>query len=334
MRASKSTSRQRSPSSSPWRSPVIAAVKYSVGSIRAERIVGVRRGEQLLELGLVEELDPRLGLLDRRPVGELDRVRLAPALPQPQVEDRVHRVDVVADRLDRERPALRGHVALDVLRPHPVERLAGEERRDVVAQIGGDRQPVRLAPALQLEPLAELAARLLHRDPLGVRRRARRVDLAHPAQHSLGLRLREPVSARLGATSPDLALNAPAVRPVPRADPGAADHPQRARSVGAPARFRSYRHRCGSPSPDWYMIGTRRIGAPRGRAVRSMYRSCTILTGSYLIERTEKPSKLGDSDPSQTSQFRLGAGRSQVQILSPRLSKVLEICKRPIYWAS
>jgi integrase len=44
--------------------------------------------------GLVEELDPRLGLLHRGAVGELDRVRRAPTLPQAKVEDRVHRVDV------------------------------------------------------------------------------------------------------------------------------------------------------------------------------------------------------------------------------------------------
>ena len=51
-----------------------------------------------------------------------------------------------------------------------------------------------------------------------------------------------------------------------------------------------------------------------------MYRSCSILTGSYLIYRTEKPSKSAESDLTETSEFRLGAGRSQVQILSPRLS--------------
>ena len=40
-------------------------------------------------------------------------------------------------------------------------------------------------------------------------RSARGVDLAHAAQHALGLRLREPVSVRLAARRPDLALNAP-----------------------------------------------------------------------------------------------------------------------------
>ena len=100
----------------------------------AERVGGIGRGKELFELGLVEELDPRLGFLHCRPIGELHRVRRAPALPQTQVEDRVHRVDVVADRLDRERPPLRGHVALDVRRPDAIEGLAAEERRDVVAR--------------------------------------------------------------------------------------------------------------------------------------------------------------------------------------------------------
>jgi hypothetical protein len=79
-------------------------------------------------------------------------------LPEPEVEDRVHGVDVVADRLDRERPSLRRDVSLDVLGPHAVDRLAGEERCDVVPQIRRDGEPVRLAPALQLESLAELSA--------------------------------------------------------------------------------------------------------------------------------------------------------------------------------
>jgi hypothetical protein len=160
--------------------------RHRCGQIQArldptERIIGIRRREQLFELGLIEELDPRLGLLERRPVCQLDRVHLAPALAQAEIEDRMHRVDVVADRLDRERLALHRDVALDVLRTDPVEGLAGEERRDVIAQIGGHRQPVRLAPALQLEPLAELPPGVLHRHPLAIRRRARTLDLPHPA---------------------------------------------------------------------------------------------------------------------------------------------------------
>jgi hypothetical protein len=100
----------------------------------------------------------------------------------------MHRVDVGTDRLDRERLALRRDVALDVLRADPVERLAGKERSDVVAEVGGNRQPVRLAPSLQLEPLAELAPRLLHRHSLAIGRRTRSLELSHPAQHTLGLR--------------------------------------------------------------------------------------------------------------------------------------------------
>ena len=199
----------------------------------AERVVGVRRGEQLLELGLIQELDPGLGLLQRGPIGELDRVRRAPALPQPEVEDRVHRVDVVADRLDRERTAFGSDVALDVLGPDPVERLAAEERRDVVAKVGGDGQSVRPAPAPQLEPLAELGAGLLHGHALGAGRRARCVDVAHPPEHTLCLSLRQPVGAPLRANVAHLALDAPAIGPVPRSDPRTADDPQSPGAVGS-----------------------------------------------------------------------------------------------------
>ncbi len=115
------------------------------------------------------------------------------------------------------------------------------------SQIGGDRQAVRLAPALQLEALAELLAGLLHRHPLAVGRRARGVDLPHPAQHALGLRLRESVSAALGADGADLALDAPAVRPVPRREPRAADHPQRAGAVG-PSTSARERRSCDHPA--------------------------------------------------------------------------------------
>jgi hypothetical protein len=66
---------------------------------RSERAVRAGRGEQLVKLALVEELDTRLGLLDQRSLGELDRVS----------------GDVVADRLDRERLALGRDVSLDVL---------------------------------------------------------------------------------------------------------------------------------------------------------------------------------------------------------------------------
>ena len=66
---------------------------------------------------------------------------------------------------------------------------------------------MRLAPALQLEPLGELPSGFLHRHALAIRRCARTLDLPHPAQHALGLRLREPVSASLAAGGPDLALN-------------------------------------------------------------------------------------------------------------------------------
>src|SRR6185437_8886148 len=86
---------------------------------------------------------------------------------------------------------------------------------------------MRLAPALQLEPLAELGAGLLHRHALPVRSRPRRVDLPHPAKHFLGLGLGEPVGPSLAPDSSDLALDAAAVRPVPRADPRATNDSQR-----------------------------------------------------------------------------------------------------------
>ena len=148
-------------------------------------------------------------------------------------------------------------VALDVLGPDTVERLAGEERRDVVPQVRCDGEPVRLAPALQLEPLAELGAGVLHRDALGARRRARRVDFAQPPQHLLGLGLRQPIGTPLGPNVPDLSLHAAAIGPVPRADPRAADHPQRSGAIGS-ASHQATAHT---------------------RAERfSVYRSCSILT--------------------------------------------------------
>ena len=45
------------------------------------------------------------------------------------------------------------------------------------------------------------------------------------------------------------------------------------------------------------------------------------LTRSYLIHRTEKPRKSADSHSTEHGETRLGAGRSQVQILSPRCHK-------------
>jgi hypothetical protein len=139
---------------------------------------------------------------------------------------------------------LRGDVALNVLGPDSIERLAGEERPYVVPQIRGDRQSVRLTPAPKLEALTELGPRLLDRHALAVWRRAWAVDLPHPAQHSLRLRFRQPVGAALGAGGTNLALHAPAVRPVPRGEPGAADYPQRARPVGPSTR----RSSCAQPT--------------------------------------------------------------------------------------
>src|SRR5664279_110956 len=49
-----------------------------------------------------------------------------------------------------------------------------------------------------------------------------------------------------------------------------------------------------------------------------MFYSCSILSGYYRSGRTVKPANTGLFGLADTSAFRLGAGRSQVQILSPR----------------
>ena len=252
----------------------------------AEGVVGVRRGEQLLELCLVEKLDPRLGLLHGRPVGLLDRIDLAPALAQPEVEDRVHGVDVVADRLDGKRLALGGDVALDVLRPDAIECLAGEERCDVISQVRGHGQPMGLPPALELQPLAELVSGPLHRHALA-RRRTRTVELAHPAERPFGLRLGQPVSPALGTNVADLATHSPAVWPVPGADPRAPDDVEGAGPVCPTPAHRRDRGRANGTQTEH---GSAEGRSETGRAA-PMYCSCSILTESYLIQSTETSSK-------------------------------------------
>ena len=164
----------------------------------------------------------------------------------------MHRVDVIPDRLDSQRPALRRHVALDVRRPDAIEGLADEERSDVIAQIGRHREPVGLAPPFELQALAELSPGLLHRQPLGVGSRRWAVELPHAPQRALGLGLRQPVGTTLGADVADLSAHATAVWPVPSADPGAPDDLEGAGPVRAARLSRGAAHR-----PSRRPIGTR-----------------------------------------------------------------------------
>ncbi len=153
---------------------------------------------------------------DHWPIRELHRIDLAPALAQPQLEHRVHRVDVVPDRLDREcAGAWRRRSAR---RPPAGSGRASCPRR--TARCGSpDRRPPSAGATLR-RPFSSSrwqnsSPRLLHRHALAVGRRARGLDLPHPAQHALSLRLRESIGAALGADGADLALDAPAVGPVP-----------------------------------------------------------------------------------------------------------------------
>ena len=260
-----------------------------------EGVVGVRRGEQLLELCLVEKLDPRLGLPHGRPVGLLDRIDLAPPLAQPEVEDRVHGVDVVADRLDGKRLALGGDVAFDVLRPDPVKRLAGKERCDVVSQVRGHGQPMGLPPALEFQPLAELVPGPLHRHALA-RSRAGSIELAHAAERPFSLGLGQAVGPARGANVADLATHSPAIGPVPGPDPRVPDDVKGAGPVSpTPAHWRERRRANGTQTEH----GSAEGRSETGRAA-PMYCSCSILTESYLIQSTETSSKSDYSDPSKS----------------------------------
>jgi hypothetical protein len=229
-------SRHLSPSSSPWRQSGHRRRQVERGLDPAERVVGIRHRQQLLELVLVEVLDPRLGRADHGPVGELHRVAHTPALAQAGLEDRVDRDDVVADRLDRKGALLDRDVALDVVGRDPVERALAEERHDVVAQVRSDGQPMGLLAALELKPAAELGAALFDRHAPAARDSARRLDLADLAQRLLGLRLGQAVASARGARRPDLALHAPAVGGIPRRQPRSADDSQRAGAVVPAAR--------------------------------------------------------------------------------------------------
>ena len=68
-----------------------------------------------------------------------------------------------------ERSALVSDVVFDVLGFDAVERLGGEERSEVVAQVRGDGHAVALLATLELKAPAEILASLLHAHPLAAR---------------------------------------------------------------------------------------------------------------------------------------------------------------------
>ena len=130
------------------------------------------RGEQRIELGLIEEADvlilvDDLGLLDR-----LARVRSDPALAQREVEDAVQEAEVVARALDRlivveaDRDEL-----LDVLLRDGPDLLPAEEGRDVDAEVALIADGGRRLPAPRDQVLDQPLPRLLDRHPLVDRRR-------------------------------------------------------------------------------------------------------------------------------------------------------------------
>src|SRR3954465_3901411 len=129
-------------------------------------VVGKRSGEERFELRLVEEADARLRASDDGPVGELDGVRVAPAVAQPELEDGVHRAEVIAHRLGGKGALLDGDVALDVAGGNASELLAGEEGDNVVAEVRGDGQTVGLLPSADRQPRRERLAALEHGGPL------------------------------------------------------------------------------------------------------------------------------------------------------------------------
>jgi hypothetical protein len=147
----KSTSRQRRPSSSPWRSPGHRRREVERTFDATERVVGVVGCEERFQLHRLEELQLCLGLPHDRSVGQLDRVLAAPAATLAELEDGMQRSEVVADRLDRKRFPFGGDVPLDIGRRDSVGGFAAEERREVVAEIRCDRQPVGLLAASELE---------------------------------------------------------------------------------------------------------------------------------------------------------------------------------------
>src|ERR1700722_9554065 len=89
--------------------------------------------EESVEFGLVEELDACLILAGFWAIRELHWVGLAPAAAHPDLKDRMHRVEVIAHRLDRERACLHGDVAFDVLQSDPGQVPPLEEQHDVFA---------------------------------------------------------------------------------------------------------------------------------------------------------------------------------------------------------
>lgn len=190
-----------------------------------ERVVGKRRSEQLLQGRLVEEAQPSFIAFDRGAVSRLDRVGDTPAAANADVKDGVHRVDVVADRLDRETfSLLHPDVALDVVWLDLVQRLRSEERRDVVAEIRCHGHLMGLLALLDLETEAERFTCDVQRDATGIRCRHDRV-LGFPKRSEAFLcgRPGQPIVEAWRACRPDAALDSSTRWVAPEAVPRAAD---------------------------------------------------------------------------------------------------------------
>ena len=179
--ASQSTSRQRSATSSPCRSPVIAAANHSTRSSSPRRS-SPARPEQGLELLAIEEADVGVGSALPRPIDRRHWVGPRPAPAHRVGEDPVQERQVVVDRLPREPLArLRRHVGLDQVR---LDRRPPPCRRRTAQVAADDRAVVahrRLAPPAHHLDVANVAlGRGREREPLGpaagrrgARRRAR-----------------------------------------------------------------------------------------------------------------------------------------------------------------
>lgn len=98
------------------------------GLITLKSLDGPRGGEKPVEFWLVEELNPGLGALDDRAVGQFDRIAHAPAHARTELEQRVHRIEMVADSLRSERVELACDVAFDVAWLDRRKVLAGRRR--------------------------------------------------------------------------------------------------------------------------------------------------------------------------------------------------------------
>ena len=151
-----------------------------------------------------------------------------------------------------------GDVTLDVLGPNAIERLAGEERRDVVAEIRGDGKPMGLRRPFSSSRWqnSSPACSIVTRSAPG---RVRRVELAHAPQRRSACALVSPSARPSVRTSPTLRCtrrpSGPYQEPI---------HDRRRRAASrSHTHAASYRSMCSS----WRCRrGSRRVQPGDGRA--------------------------------------------------------------------